>query len=102
MFSAKLQEGSLELIAGSRSQQCDEMSIRCASRNPACPTIRSLLGGSGGHHGEAEGREAQRIDATIELDGTISELRDASLDELLEVLEGAEMLALASQGEGGG
>jgi hypothetical protein len=46
--------------------------------------------------------KADRIDATIELDSATSELRDASLDELLEVLEGAEMLSLASQGEGGG
>ena len=43
-----------------------------------------------------------RIDATIKLDGTISELRDASLDELFAALDEAEMLALASQGEGGG
>lgn len=40
-----------------------------------------------------------RIDATIELDGTTSELRDASLDELFAVLEEAEEL---SRGDGGG
>ena len=40
-----------------------------------------------------------RIDATIELDGTTSELRDVSLDELFAVLEEAEGL---SQGDGGG
>ncbi|HSK82889.1 MAG TPA: hypothetical protein VK902_05710 [Rubrobacter sp.] len=40
-----------------------------------------------------------RIDATIELGGTTSELRDASLDELFAVLEEAEVL---SRGEGGG
>ncbi|HEX2183569.1 MAG TPA: hypothetical protein VHH10_14905, partial [Rubrobacteraceae bacterium] len=42
---------------------------------------------------------ADRIDATIELDGTISELRDVSLDELFAVLEEAEGL---SRGDGGG
>ena len=40
-----------------------------------------------------------RIDATIELDGTTSELRDISLDELFAVLEEAEGL---SRGDGGG
>lgn len=40
-----------------------------------------------------------RIDATIELHGTISELRDISLDELFAVLEEAEGL---SRGDGGG
>jgi hypothetical protein len=40
-----------------------------------------------------------RIDATIELDGTTSELRDVSLDELFAVLEEAEGL---SRGDGGG
>ena len=34
-----------------------------------------------------------RIDATIELDGTTSELRDVSLDELFAVLEEAEGLS---------
>jgi hypothetical protein len=40
-----------------------------------------------------------RIDATIELDGTTSELRDVSLDGLFAVLEEAEGL---SRGDGGG
>ena len=40
-----------------------------------------------------------RIHATIELDGTTSELRDVSLDELFAVLEKAEGL---SRGDGGG
>ncbi|HEX5915583.1 MAG TPA: hypothetical protein VFY54_20970 [Rubrobacter sp.] len=40
-----------------------------------------------------------RIHATIELDGTTSELRDVSLDELFAVLEEAEGL---SRGDGGG
>lgn len=40
-----------------------------------------------------------RIHATIELDGTTSELRDISLDELFAVLEEAEGL---SRGDGGG
>jgi hypothetical protein len=39
-----------------------------------------------------------RIHATIELDGTTSELRDVSLDELFAVLEEAEGL---SRGDGG-
>ena len=46
--------------------------------------------------------KTDRIDATIELDGTSTELCDASLDELFAVLDEAEMLSLASQGEGGG
>lgn len=40
-----------------------------------------------------------RIDAMIELDGTTSELRDASLDDLFAVLKEAEGL---SRGYGGG
>jgi hypothetical protein len=39
------------------------------------------------------------MDATIELDGAKSELRDASLEELFVALEEAERL---SQGDGGG
>jgi len=42
---------------------------------------------------------ADRIDATIELDGTTSEIHDVCLDDLFEVLEEAERL---SQGAGGG
>jgi hypothetical protein len=44
-------------------------------------------------------RVADRMDATIELDGAISELSDGSLEDLFEVLEEAEGL---SQGDGGG
>jgi hypothetical protein len=40
-----------------------------------------------------------RVDATIELDGTTSEVRDASLEELLVTLDEAESL---SSGDGGG
>ena len=40
-----------------------------------------------------------RMDATIELDGTTSEVRDVCLEDLFEVLEEAERL---SQGAGGG
>ena len=36
--------------------------------------------------------KTERIDATIELDGTTSEVSDASLEELLLALEGAESL----------
>lgn len=42
---------------------------------------------------------AASMDATIELDGAKSELRDASLEELFVALEEAERL---SQGDGGG
>jgi len=42
---------------------------------------------------------ADRIDATIELDETTSEIHDVCLDDLFEVLEEAERL---SQGAGGG
>ena len=34
-----------------------------------------------------------RVDAKIELDGTTSEVRDACLEDLFEVLEGAERLS---------
>jgi hypothetical protein len=37
--------------------------------------------------------KTERIDATIELDGTTSEVRDACLEDLFEVLEGAERLS---------
>ena len=37
--------------------------------------------------------KTDRIDATIELDGTTSELRDASMDELFVALEEAERLS---------
>ncbi len=40
-----------------------------------------------------------RIDATIALDGTTSELRDVSLDELFAVLEEAEGLSREDGGE---
>jgi hypothetical protein len=42
---------------------------------------------------------ADRIEATIELDGTTSEVHDVCLEDLFEVLEAAERL---SQGDGGG
>jgi hypothetical protein len=42
---------------------------------------------------------ADRIEATIELDGTTSEIHDVCLEDLFEVLEEAERL---SQGDGGG
>jgi hypothetical protein len=47
-------------------------------------------------------KKPDRIDATIEVDGAISELHDVCLDELFAALEEAEMLALLSQGDGGG
>ncbi len=37
--------------------------------------------------------KTDRIDATIELDGTTSEVRDACLEDLFGVLEGAESLS---------
>ncbi len=43
--------------------------------------------------------KTDRIDATIELDGTTSEIHDVCLEDLFEVLEAAERL---SQGDGGG
>jgi hypothetical protein len=43
--------------------------------------------------------KTDRIDATIELDGTTSEVHDICLEDLFEVLEGAERL---SYGDGGG
>jgi hypothetical protein len=43
--------------------------------------------------------KTERIDATIELDGTTSEVRDACLEDMFGVLEEAERL---SSGEGGG
>jgi hypothetical protein len=46
--------------------------------------------------------KAERIYATIELDGATSELRDVSLEELFAALDEAEMLSLPSQGDGGG
>ena len=36
---------------------------------------------------------ADRVHATIEMDGTVSEVRDACLEDLFEVLEGAERLS---------
>jgi hypothetical protein len=42
---------------------------------------------------------ADRVDATIELDGTSWEIHDVCLEDLFEVLEAAERL---SQGDGGG
>ena len=42
---------------------------------------------------------ADRIEATIELDGTTSEIHDVCLEDLFEVLEETERL---SQGDGGG
>ncbi len=42
---------------------------------------------------------ADRIEATIELDGTTSEIHDVCLEDLFEVLDEAERL---SQGDGGG
>jgi len=44
-------------------------------------------------------KKPNRIDATIELDGTTSEFRDACLEDLFGVLEEAERL---SQGDSGG
>ena len=44
--------------------------------------------------------KTDRIDAIIELDGTTSEVRDASLEELFEVLEKAEGLSLRDGGGG--
>ena len=44
-------------------------------------------------------KKPNRIDATTELDGTTSEFRDASLEDLFVALEEAERL---SQGDGGG
>jgi hypothetical protein len=38
-------------------------------------------------------KKPDRIDATIELDGTTSEVRDACLEDLFKVLEGAERLS---------
>jgi hypothetical protein len=43
--------------------------------------------------------KTDRIDAIIELDGTTSEVRDASLEDLFLALEGAEML-LSGNGRG--
>ena len=37
--------------------------------------------------------KSERIDATIELDGTTTELRDACLEDLFGVLEGAERIS---------
>jgi hypothetical protein len=37
--------------------------------------------------------KTERIDATIELDGTISEVHDVCLEDLFAVLEGAERLS---------
>jgi hypothetical protein len=44
-------------------------------------------------------KKPECIDATIEVDGTTSEIRDACLEDLFGVLEEAERL---SQGDGGG
>jgi hypothetical protein len=38
-------------------------------------------------------KKPDRIDATIELDGTISEVQDICLEDLFKVLEGAERLS---------
>jgi hypothetical protein len=38
-------------------------------------------------------KKTDRIDATIELDGTATEVQDVCLEELFEVLEGAERLS---------
>ena len=46
--------------------------------------------------------KTKRIDATIELDGTTSEVRDACLENLFGVLEGAERLSLLSKGDDDG
>jgi len=42
--------------------------------------------------------KTNRVDAKIELDGTTSEVRDVSLQELFEVLEEAERLSLEDGG----
>jgi hypothetical protein len=44
-------------------------------------------------------KKTDRIDATIEVDGRISEVRDACLEDLFGVLEDAERLSF---GDGGG
>ena len=44
-------------------------------------------------------KKPERMDATIELDGTTTEVRDACLKELLVAIEEAERL---SSGDGGG
>jgi len=43
--------------------------------------------------------KTDRIDATIELDGTITEVRDASLEDMFVAIEGAERV---SSGDGSG
>jgi hypothetical protein len=45
-------------------------------------------------------KTTDRVDATIEVDGTTSEVHDVCLEDLFEVLEKAERLS--SQGDGGG
>lgn len=45
-------------------------------------------------------KTTDRLDATIEMDGTTSEVHDARLEDVFEVLEKAERLS--SQGDGGG
>jgi hypothetical protein len=47
-------------------------------------------------------KKPDRIDATIELDGTASEVCDACLEDVFGVLEEAEKLSLLSQRDGGG
>ena len=46
--------------------------------------------------------KTDRIDATIELGGTASEVRDACLEDMFWVLEEAERLSLLSQRDGAG
>jgi hypothetical protein len=46
--------------------------------------------------------KTERIDATIELDGTTSEVRDACLEDMFVALEEAERLSLLSKRDGGG
>jgi hypothetical protein len=47
-------------------------------------------------------KKPERIDATIEVDGRISEVRDACLEDLFGVLEEAERLSLLSHRDGAG
>ena len=46
--------------------------------------------------------KTERIHATIEVEGTTSEIRDASFEDLFGVLEEVESLSLLSQGDGDG
>ena len=47
-------------------------------------------------------KKPERIEATIELNGTTTEVRDASLEDVFGVLEEAERLSLLSQRNGAG